>query len=74
MVKRDCSSTLQAESIRTSLQRLEIGILSVPAHEYSVCWEYVRAIDTTIKSKLISQSWTKCAPISHIHVKLFGKV
>ena len=31
IVKRDWSSTLQAESMRTSLQRLEIGILSVSA-------------------------------------------
>ena len=31
---RDWSSTLQAESTRTWLQRLEIGILSVSAHEY----------------------------------------
>ena len=28
---------MQAESIRTS-QRLEIGILSVSAHESCVCW------------------------------------
>ena len=38
LIKRDWSSTLQAESIRTSLQRLEIGILSVLAHESCVCW------------------------------------
>ena len=34
--KRDFSSTLKAESIRTSLQRLEIGILSVSSHEYTI--------------------------------------
>ena len=32
LVKRDWTSTLQAESIRTSLQHLEIGILSVLRH------------------------------------------
>ena len=39
LVKCDWSSTGQAESIRTSLQRLEIGIISVSAHGECVCWE-----------------------------------
>ena len=39
LLKRDWSTNLQAESIRTSLQRFEIGILSVSGHEYCVCWD-----------------------------------
>ena len=41
LVKRDWSSTLHAELIRTSLLRLEIGILSVSADEPCVCWVLV---------------------------------
>ena len=37
LLKRYWSSTLKAESIRTSLQRLDIGILSFSAHESCVC-------------------------------------
>ena len=39
LVKRDGSSILQAKSIRTSLQRLEIGILRVLTYESRVCWD-----------------------------------
>ena len=38
-IGRHWSSTLQAEPIRTSLQRLEIGILSVSARESCVSWD-----------------------------------
>ena len=38
LLKRDWSSSLQAKSILTSLQRLEICILSVSAQESCVCW------------------------------------
>ena len=48
--KRDWCSTLQAESIRTSLQRLEIGSLSVSANESCVCW--VDIIGVRFKWKL----------------------
>ena len=35
----DSACTQQAESIRTSLQRLENGMLSVLNHELCVCWD-----------------------------------
>ena len=38
-VNRKRSSTLQAESIRSSLQHLEIGILSVSACDSGVCYD-----------------------------------
>ena len=49
--KSDLSSTLQAESIRTSLQRLEIGILSVSTHESCVCWDVFKAFITMCKTR-----------------------
>ena len=38
LLKRDWLITLHVESIRSSLQHLKIGILSVSAHESCVCW------------------------------------
>ena len=48
LVKRDWRSTLKTKSIRTSLQRLEIGIQSISAHEFCVYWKGLKKLERSL--------------------------